>query len=113
LATGDVSYLEIGSEDAKASASFFAALFAWRFSAMGEGGDGWFETGGARVGLHGNDPEHGIVPYFRVDDIEAAAARVRELGGSVEEPGADEAGFGKFRNCRDANGVRFGLHEPV
>lgn len=109
---GEVSYIEIGSGDARATSHFLADLFGWPFHAMGDAGDGWFDMPSVRVGLHGNDPGHGTVVYFRVSDIDAAAARVRELGGEVEEPGADEPGFGRFRNCRDPQGLRFGLHQP-
>lgn len=107
---GEISYIEVGSEDAAATARFLSDLFGWSFTPMGDAG--WFQTPNIRAGLHGSDPEHGIVPYFRVADIEAAAARVRELGGEAEGPGEDEPGFGRFCNCRDAQGLRFGLHQP-
>jgi predicted enzyme related to lactoylglutathione lyase len=110
---GTVSYLEIGTAQAGSTGRFFSALFDWPLTAIGDAGDGWFDTGSIRVGFHGEDPEHGIVPYFHVADIEGATARVRSLGGIVDEPGADEPGFGRFRNCRDAAGVRFGLHQPA
>lgn len=108
----EVGYLEIGSADAGRTGRFFAELFEWSLTPMGDSGDGWFDAGAIRVGLHGSDPEHGIVPYFRVTDIETAVERVRGLGGTVEEQETDEPGFGRFRNCRDATGVRFGLHQP-
>lgn len=41
--------------------------------------------------------------YFDVADIDAAIARVHELGGSVIHPGAD------FAICRDSEGSPFGL----
>ena len=49
--------------------------------------------------------------------MEAALARVRELGGSIEEMDvegdADSAArFGRFKLCRDDQGSAFGLHEP-
>ena len=108
---GEISYIEVGSGDAAATARFLTDLFGWSFTPMGDAGDGWFQTPGIRAGLHGNDPAHGIVPYFRVPDIEAAAARVRELGGEVEGVSEEEAGFGRFCNCRDSQGLRFGLHQ--
>lgn len=37
---------------------------------------------------------------------------MRELGGTASDPGANEAGFGRFSQCIDPQGVRFGLHEP-
>lgn len=109
---GEISYIEVGSGDAAATARFLTALFGWPLTPIGDAGDAWFQTPTMRAGLHGNDPHHGIVPYFRVADIAAAAIRVRELGGEVEDPGEEEAGFGRFCNCRDGQGLRFGLHQP-
>jgi predicted enzyme related to lactoylglutathione lyase len=66
--------------------------------------------------MHGNDA--GAVPYifFRVDDMDAALARVRELGGSVDDSdlsGEDSAAeYGRFKLCKDDQGSAFGLHEP-
>ena len=55
--------------------------------------------------------------FFRVDDLDAAAATVERLGGTIEElPGGDDeatvAIFGEFRLCRDDQGSPFGLHRP-
>jgi predicted enzyme related to lactoylglutathione lyase len=67
--------------------------------------------------MHGGDP--GAAPYvfFRVDDIERALERVRELGGEVEEMDIEgdeeaQAWFGRFKLCRDDQGSQFGLHQP-
>lgn len=73
-------------------------------------GSGWFETPTGKVGLHGNDAG-GAVPYFRVENIEAAVAHVRALGGTAEDFIANEPGFGRFCNCTDPQGLRFGLHQ--
>ena len=55
--------------------------------------------------------------FFAVDDIDAAADRVRELGGEIEDmdmDGEEEsvAKFGRFKLCNDDQGSRFGLHQP-
>jgi hypothetical protein len=55
--------------------------------------------------------------FFRVDDMETALVRVRELGGQVDDmdvEGDDEsvARFGRFKLCRDDQGSSFGLHQP-
>ena len=55
--------------------------------------------------------------FFGVDDIDAAADRVRELGGEIEDmdmDGEEEtvAKFGRFKLCKDDQGSRFGLHQP-
>lgn len=109
--TGDISYIEMGAGDASGVSAFFSGLFGWTFHSMSDGGDGWFDTPSAKAGLHGNDPDHGIVVYFRVPNLEAAIAKVRELGGEAEDRIADEEGFGRFCNCRDPQGMRFGLHQ--
>src|SRR5664280_1610419 len=52
--------------------------------------------------------KQGIRPYFDVDDINAGAARVTELGGEANEPGP-VPGMGWFATCRDPQGNEFGL----
>jgi uncharacterized protein len=107
---GTISYIELGSENAGATSKFFAGLFDWPFSAMGDAGDGWFDTPTIKAGLHSGDPDRSIVPYFAVADLHEAIAKVRALGGHADEPGPVEPGFGQFCNCRDPQGIKFGLH---
>jgi predicted enzyme related to lactoylglutathione lyase len=62
--------------------------------------------------MHGGDP--GAVPYvfFAVDDLDAALARVRELGGElVPFDHGEDTRFGRFAFCKDDQGSAFGLHE--
>lgn len=108
----DLTFLEIGTGDAGVTRAFMANLFGWPFHPTKEGGPGWFDAPPAMIGLHGDDPDRGITVYFRVDDIEAAAARVTELGGQAETPGPAHPGFGRFCRCTDPEGVPFGLHQP-
>ncbi len=71
----NVSYVKIGSGNAEATSRFFERLFSWTLRPMRTSdGGGWFETGDSRIGLHGNDPNWGIVPNSRVENIQAAAA---------------------------------------
>ena len=78
---------------------------------MGKDGEGWFETPSIQAGLHGNDPNPQFLIFFSVPDLDIAIARVRELGGEINESGNDEPGFGRFCSCRDPQGVLFGLHQ--
>ena len=48
--------------------------------------------------------------YFRVDDIETAAARVTELGGQVLSINQYESGGNA--ECVDDQGLRFDLFRP-
>lgn len=107
-----VSFVEIGAVDASAEATFFSKLFGWPWNPMGSDGQGWFDTGSLKIGLHGDDTAPAVIPYFRVDDIDKTAQQVIALGGTAELPGADEPDFGRFVNCITAQGARFGLHQP-
>jgi predicted enzyme related to lactoylglutathione lyase len=67
--------------------------------------------------MHGGDEGAGVLVFFRVPDLEAAMARVRDLGGHAkalesraEEP--REGSFGRFAFCRDDQGSPFGLPQP-
>ena len=114
---GQPTFFELGVADADRARAFYEGLFGWRLE-PGPSGKGYvIDTGGIPGGLHPGDPE--AVPYlfFGVDDLDAAVARVRELGGTVQESEheGDEdssARFGRFKFCRDDQGSPFGLHQP-
>ena len=114
---GEVAFFELGVEAVERGRVFYEGLFGWRFE-TGPSGEG-FAIGAGPVpgGMHGGDK--GAAPYlfFRVDDMEAAVKRVRELGGMVEETNVegDEESvtrWGRFKLCRDDQGSPFGLHQP-
>ena len=73
----------------------------------GSEGEGWqTHTGGAALGLHarGTGPGDRVsLPYFSVPDMDAALARVRELGGEIIHAGE------RWSICRDTEGSPFGL----
>lgn len=105
------SWIEIGAPDATRTRDFFAALFGWRFDDVG-GGHATRDSG-VGAGIHGDDPDRNMVVYFAVADLDAAVARVRALGGTAPEPGPADPRCGRFVECKDADGVRFGLRQPV
>ena len=116
--TGAVTFFELGVEDAQRGRAFYEALFGWEFE-TGPSGNGWvISTGGVPGGMHPGDK--GATPYlfFAVEDMDAAVARVKELGGEVVpmDVGGDDpdsvAKFGRFEFCKDDQGSHFGLHQP-
>ena len=62
-------------------------------------------TGGAIQPKEGSE---GPRVYFDVDDINAATARVKELGGESSD-GMPVPGMGWFATCKDSEGNDFGL----
>lgn len=107
---GQPSHYEIGVPDVERARAFYGALFGWRFDPADQGVQ--IETQSLPGGIH---PESGpgIQLFFSVENLDAAAARIVELGGEVD-PGASEGAGGRYlHSCRDDQGVPFGLHEPA
>jgi predicted enzyme related to lactoylglutathione lyase len=113
---GEPAFFELGVEDAARGRVFYEGLFGWKFE-PGPSGEGFaVVTPGISGGMHGGDARAAPYVFFAVDDMEAALERVRDQGGSVEEPdvegGEDSiARFGRFKLCRDDQGSPFGLHQ--
>jgi predicted enzyme related to lactoylglutathione lyase len=110
---GELTFFEIGVPDAAKARTFFGGLFGWEFPPTGDGDQVWIRTPSVKAGLHDQDAESRIATYFAVGDIDSAVTRVRELGGTAEEPRPEEPGFGRFTSCTDDQGVQFGLHQPI
>jgi uncharacterized protein len=107
--TGEPTHIELGAPDAKKAKEFFGSLFDWTFEQYGEGDQAAIQTPTIRGGLHDGVPTGTLVTYFRVDDINDAVAKVRQLGGQADGPSPDEPGFGRFSTCTDNQGIPFGL----
>lgn len=86
---GEPTFFELGVADARRGRAFYGALFGWDFE-PGPSGRGFaLTTDGLPGGMHGGD--EGASPYlfFRVEDLDTAVAKVRELGGTIEDLGED------------------------
>jgi uncharacterized protein len=114
--SGELAFFELGVRDAARGRRFYRELFGWAFSPGPSGGDGGtITTPNVPGGIHGDDPGASPYLFFRVDDIEAAVAKVEALGGSVDgfdlEGDGEQAAYGRFRLCRDDQGSPFGLYQ--
>lgn len=102
--------IEFPADDADRARGFWTGLLDAALDARGEGeGAGWQTrepVSGPVVGVHerGRGPGDSFsLPYFAVDDLDAALERVTELGGTVIHPGA------RWAICKDSEGNPFGL----
>ncbi len=109
---GQIVHLEIPADDTEQSRAFWGSLFGWQFQAY-PGGPGEYymtqiseQTGGAITSMEPG--KRGTRPYFDVADVNAGAARVKELGGEADEP-MPVPNMGWFVTCRDPHGNEFGL----
>jgi predicted enzyme related to lactoylglutathione lyase len=114
-AHGALSWNELASPDIEGSTKFYGDLLGWTFDAI-EGMDMPYSmiktaaggsNGGIRPVMPPGSPPHWLV-YFGVDDIDAAVAKVGELGGNTLAEVMD-IGMGKIAVLQDPQGAVFAL----
>lgn len=108
-ATG-VVWFEVPAGDSERARSFYGGLFGWAFQPFGDQDYHVSESaGGAIVGAPG---QKGVMAYFGVQDMDAALAQVRELGGEAGEK-LEIPGVGLYAQCTDTEGNAFGLYQDA
>jgi uncharacterized protein len=109
---GQMVHVEIPAGDTQKSRDFWGGLFGWQFQAY-EGSPTEYhmtqlsDTQGAAISGTEED-KRGPRVYFDVDDINAATARVKELGGQAGKA-LPVPGMGWFSVNKDVEGNEFGL----
>jgi uncharacterized protein len=119
---GGYAMAELDTRDRETVEPFYASVFGWTFEPIEQGGavvyesvklDGRLIAGLFPIGdlLPPQVPNHWR-PYFGVGDVDASAARARELGGqSLTEP--MEVPGGRFAALLDPFGASFSLLEAA
>jgi len=115
----EVGYYVVHVPRLEPARAFWGGLFGWTFEEDREasGGVGRYshvENSRVPLGIRGDDDswqDQTWSPYFRVHDLDAAVARVSELGGTVESVTNYESGGNA--TCIDDQGVRFELWQPA
>ena len=109
---GDIGYVTMMVPDGDRARRFFSALFEWDVVPGNlEGGYHIASiTPPAGIMTTGDDSERGARVYFRVDNIESVAQRVRDLGGEVLA--VNQYDSGGNAECVDDQGFRFDLFRP-
>jgi hypothetical protein len=111
--------MELSTTDADGAKAFYGELLGWSFFDTPAGPDmtyTFLRLGDDDVGALYQQPpaqrEAGVPPhwllYVAVDDVNAAAARAGELGGTVEGP-YDVGDAGRCAMVNDPQGARFAL----
>ncbi len=123
-ASGAFCWNELATKDAATAKKFYTELLGWRFkesqaTAECEGGMSYSEihVGGAECGVgglyqmteqFGDAPSHWMA-YVAVDDVDAKARQVWELGGKVCVPPTDIPNVGRFCVVNDPTGATLAL----
>ena len=119
-APGTFSWPELASKNADEAKKFYGELFGWTYddNEMGQGGVySFIQLKGARIGaLYGMRKEElasGIPPhwnsYVTVENVDASAAKVKELGGKLMAEPFDVMDAGRMVPARDPQGAAFCL----
>jgi uncharacterized protein len=117
-APGALVWNELASPDLEASTAFYSGLFGWEISPF-EGSPTPYlsirNKGASNGGMRPLDPPgmppHWLV-YFGVEEIEAALAKVKELGGNVMA-GPIDIQMAKLGIAQDPQGAVFALYAGV
>jgi len=107
---GQIVHLEMPADDTAQAREFWGSLFGWQFETY-PGPSEYHMTRLAEqqgAAIMSGEGKKGTRPYFDVDDINAGAARVKELGGQADAP-MPVPQMGWFATCTDPHGNEFGL----
>jgi len=102
----ELGYFTLPVKDLARAKRFYGDLFGWDVEQGGHVANTRFP-----IGLHANGPAEVPFAYFRVDDIDAMADRVVQLGGRVRERHTYPSGPNAV--CADPDGTVFSLWQPA
>jgi predicted enzyme related to lactoylglutathione lyase len=116
-ANGAFCWNELGTTDLETAKNFYTELLGWKLKESKAAGmiyneivAGDREVGGMyqMTAEYGNAPSHWIA-YVAVDDVDAKAKQVAELGGKVCVPPTDIPNVGRFCVINDPTGATISL----
>jgi uncharacterized protein len=119
LLAGRVIWNELHTSDVKSALSFYEKVLGYSSRAMdmGRGGSYYIISRGVdRGGVTEHLPkgmEPHWLPYVRVDDPDAAAARAKQCGGTVPSGPEDIQGVGRIGVMADPTGAMLGFMKPA
>ena len=116
---GCMGWNELNTREPDKASEFYSGLFGWEMERMEEDGELAYaviqNNGRSNGGVMPMTEQHGDappfwLPYFTVDSCDAAAARIKDLGGAVfVEP--FEPGAGRISVVSDPQGAVFAIFE--
>ena len=108
--SGQLVHFEIPADDTAKAREFWGSLFGWQFEAAPGAPDYHMARIGEQMGgaIYSEPGKKGTRAYFDVEDINAGAARVKELGGEADDP-QPVPSMGWFAQAKDTEGNPFAV----
>ena len=115
---GRPTWIDLGTPDPAAAATFYSALFGWEVEDLGpEAGDyRMAQVGGRFVAGLGQQQGPGQpywATYFGVESAEDAVGAISAAGGTVIVPAMDVMGAGRMAVAADPTGAVFSVWQPL
>ena len=116
---GEFSWHELATTDHAAAFEFYHTLFGWENTETMDMGDAgtYVMYGSGEMSWGGMFTKPAEMPgppfwlfYIKVDDVEAAVAKVQRLGGQVLNGPMEVPGGDRVAQCCDPQGAAFALH---
>jgi predicted enzyme related to lactoylglutathione lyase len=117
---GAVCWNELVTPNLEEAARFYTGVFGWSVREQKLDGIGAYmvfqrngkDTAGARRPPQGAPCPGGWMVYIRVENVDRAAGRAKELGGRVMAPPEDIPGIGRYAVLTDPDGSVFAVLTP-
>jgi hypothetical protein len=94
---GGITYIQLPSSDAEASADFYERVFGWTIRQRGTAHVTFADASGYVIGAFITDRvisrEPGILPYIYVNSVAEAVAAITSHGGEIVRDLYDEGGL--------------------
>ncbi len=122
-APGSFCWIELATSDQAAAKSFYQSLFGWTASDMPMGPDDFYtmfklgdRDAGAAYTLRPDQRSQGVPPnwmiYIAVENADTAAARAKQLSGTVLAEPFDVYEAGRMAVIQDPTGAVFSIWQP-
>jgi len=118
---GTLVWADLSTPDAKRASDFYSGLFGWQVAADPKDPSGYLHIrngehfiGGVPPATHRQPgaPAHWM-PYFQVDDVDAAANKAKEMGAKLHLPPMSMEGVGRMSVIADPQGAAFSIFKSA
>jgi uncharacterized protein len=118
---GTLCWADLSTPDAARASEFYKGLLGWQIFADPKDNSGYLHIKNGEHFIGGVPPaayrKAGVPPhwmaYFQVDDVDASAAKAKELGGNLYLPPMTMEGVGRMSVIADPQGAVFSIFKSA